>query len=88
VEEYARAPADWPAMPAPHREFLTHALSKLRADPRLEGLAAGGSFMRRTAAPPTSHATSGRCWRRFPATTSASHGCSSVCTARRFCTST
>lgn len=36
---------EWPVMPAVHREFLARALPKLRAEPRLEGVAAGGSFI-------------------------------------------
>lgn len=32
-------------MPAAHRAFLQQALPKLRADPQLEGVAAGGSFI-------------------------------------------
>jgi hypothetical protein len=45
VDEYVLSPQQWPAMPARHREFLTRALPACRADPRLEGLAAGGSFV-------------------------------------------
>ncbi|HXJ33017.1 MAG TPA: oxalate:formate antiporter [Candidatus Eisenbacteria bacterium] len=35
----------WPAMPPPHRAFLERALPVLRADARLVGVAAGGSFI-------------------------------------------
>lgn len=34
----------WPAMPERHRGFLRTALARLREDPRLLGVAAGGSF--------------------------------------------
>ena len=46
--EYLLEPARWPAMPVPHRAFLEAAIPKLRADGRLVGLAAGGSFLTRT----------------------------------------
>ena len=45
THEYVLPDGDWPAMPARHRAFLAHALPIVRADPRLEGLAAGGSFV-------------------------------------------
>jgi predicted nucleotidyltransferase len=45
TDAYVLATEHWPAMPAIHREFLTRALPKLQADPRLEGVAAGGSFV-------------------------------------------
>jgi len=48
ADEYALDPARWPAMPAVHRAFLEAAVPKLRADARLVGLAAGGSFISRT----------------------------------------
>jgi len=35
----------WPPMPALHRAFLETTLARLAADPRLDGLAAGGSFI-------------------------------------------
>jgi hypothetical protein len=35
----------WPTMPDPHRAFLEHAIAKLQIDGRLEGVAAGGSFI-------------------------------------------
>lgn len=38
----------WPPMPRPHRAFLEAAIPTLRADPRLVGLAAGGSFATRS----------------------------------------
>lgn len=47
VGEYLLDAARWPAMPAPHRAFLEAAIPKLRADDRLVGLAAGGSFLSR-----------------------------------------
>ena len=45
TDAYVLAPDQWPAMPAIHREFLVRALPKLQADQRLEGVAAGGSFV-------------------------------------------
>lgn len=45
TDAYVLAPEQWPAMPLIHREFLARALSKLQGDPRLEGVAAGGSFI-------------------------------------------
>ena len=36
----------WPHMPVPHRAFLEACIPLLRGDPRLLGLAAGGSFIR------------------------------------------
>jgi hypothetical protein len=45
TDAYVLAPEHWPAMPAIHREFLARALPTLQADPRLEGVAAGGSFV-------------------------------------------
>jgi hypothetical protein len=47
-DEYVLDPARWPDMPSPHRAFLEAAIPKLRADERLVGLAAGGSFRSRT----------------------------------------
>jgi len=35
----------WPRLPQAHRDFLHSAIPKLRADARLVGLAAGGSFI-------------------------------------------
>jgi hypothetical protein len=46
--EYVLDPAGWPDMPPAHREFLERAIPKLRADDRLVGLAAGGSFITRS----------------------------------------
>jgi hypothetical protein len=40
-------PDKWPRLPQVHREFLQSAIPKLRADARLVGLAAGGSFIAR-----------------------------------------
>jgi hypothetical protein len=45
VTEYVLPPEEWPAMPARHRDFLMTAVPIFRADGRLEGLAAGGSFV-------------------------------------------
>jgi predicted nucleotidyltransferase len=45
TDAYVLAPEQWPAMPLIHREFLARALPKLQADQRLEGVAAGGSFI-------------------------------------------
>jgi len=45
TDVYVLAPEHWPAMPAVHRQFLARALPKLQADKRLEGVAAGGSFV-------------------------------------------
>ena len=36
------------AVPARHAEFLRHATDRLREDPRLVGLAAGGSYLTHT----------------------------------------
>src|SRR5262249_12952176 len=47
LEQYLPGPARWPAMPVPHRAYLEAAIPKLRADDRLVGLAAGGSFISR-----------------------------------------
>ena len=44
-DEYLLPARDWPSMPSPHRAFLEQALPILRADPRLEGVAAAGSFV-------------------------------------------
>ncbi len=38
--------AAWPPLPAPHATFLERALARLRADARLVGVAAAGSFVR------------------------------------------
>jgi len=38
-------PDKWPRLPQAHRDFLHSAIPKLRADDRLVGLAAGGSFI-------------------------------------------
>jgi predicted nucleotidyltransferase len=43
--EYILEPHDWPAMPAAHHRFLERAIPKFRADARLAGVAAGGSFI-------------------------------------------
>jgi hypothetical protein len=43
--EYVLNPEQWPAMPPLHRAFLEQALPHCRADTRLIGLAAGGSFI-------------------------------------------
>ena len=48
TDEFVLEPAHWPAMPSAHRAFLEAAIPKLRADERLVGLAAGGSFISRT----------------------------------------
>lgn len=45
MPEFLLAPDRWPRLPAPHRTFLERALPLLRADRRLTGLAAGGSFI-------------------------------------------
>lgn len=45
MSEYVLDPEHWPAMPPMHRAFLEHAIPTFRADPRLAGLAAGGSFV-------------------------------------------
>jgi predicted nucleotidyltransferase len=42
--EYLLDPRHWPEMPPPHHAFLDRALPRLRADARLAGVAAGGSF--------------------------------------------
>src|SRR5438445_7263416 len=47
-DEYVLDPAHWPDMPSAHRAFLEAAIPRLRADERLVGLAAGGSFISRT----------------------------------------
>ena len=44
-DDYALDPAQWPPMPAAHRAFLEYAIPRFRADPRLAGVAAGGSFI-------------------------------------------
>src|SRR5215813_12692708 len=36
----------WPALPEPHATFLAAALARLRADERIVGVAAAGSFAR------------------------------------------
>src|SRR6059036_1873747 len=46
--EYVLDPARWPDMPPAHRAFLEHAIPALRADERLVGVAAGGSFINRS----------------------------------------
>jgi hypothetical protein len=43
--EYVLESRHWPAMPSAHRSFLEHALPTFRADGRLAGVAAGGSFI-------------------------------------------
>jgi len=48
TDEFVLEPAHWPDMPSAHRAFLEAAIPKLRADERLVGLAAGGSFISRT----------------------------------------
>lgn len=45
MNEHILDPAHWPAMPPLHRAFLAHAIPHFRADTRLTGLAAGGSFV-------------------------------------------
>jgi len=45
MREYVLDPEHWPAMPPMHRAFLERAIPKFRADTRLDGLAAGGSFV-------------------------------------------
>jgi hypothetical protein len=45
VSEYVFEPRHWPAMPSAHRSFLEHAIPRFRADARLAGVAAGGSFI-------------------------------------------
>ena len=45
TDEYVLEPRHWPAMPPAHHTFLTHALPRFRADARLAGVAAGGSFI-------------------------------------------
>ena len=47
MDEYVLDPRHWPAMPSMHRAFLERAIPKFRADARLAGLAAGGSFRSR-----------------------------------------
>jgi len=47
VDENLLDPARWPAISVPHRAYLEAAIPKLRADDRLVGLAAGGSFISR-----------------------------------------
>ena len=44
-DDYALDPAQWPPMPAVHRAFLEYAILRFQADPRLAGVAAGGSFI-------------------------------------------
>ncbi len=46
MSEFVLPPREWAAMPPPHRAFLERALAVLRADTRLVGVAAGGSFIR------------------------------------------
>jgi len=46
--EYVLDPARWPDMPPAHRAFLEHAIPALRADERLVGVAAAGSFINRS----------------------------------------
>jgi hypothetical protein len=45
MAEYVLDPGRWPEMPATHRAFLERAVPRFRADARLAGLAAGGSFV-------------------------------------------
>lgn len=46
MDEYILDPEHWPEMPLIHRAFLERVIPKFRADARLAGLAAGGSFVR------------------------------------------
>jgi hypothetical protein len=43
--EYILESGHWPAMPAAHHRFLERAIPRFRADARLAGVAAGGSFI-------------------------------------------
>jgi hypothetical protein len=45
MTEFVLAREAWPRLPAPHAAFLEAALPLLRADRRLVGVAAGGSFI-------------------------------------------
>jgi hypothetical protein len=45
MAEYVLDPGHWPELPPRHRAFLERALPMLQADARLDGLAAGGSFI-------------------------------------------
>jgi hypothetical protein len=45
MPQFVLDPEKWPRLPQAHREFLQSAIPKLRADARLVGLAAGGSFI-------------------------------------------
>ncbi|MGQ0572195.1 MAG: oxalate:formate antiporter [Armatimonadota bacterium] len=45
MPEFVLEPDQWPRMPGAHRDFLESVIPRLRADPRLAGLAAGGSFV-------------------------------------------
>src|SRR2546427_5668258 len=45
MAEYVLDPGHWPELPPMHRAFLDRALPRFRADARLAGLAAGGSFI-------------------------------------------
>jgi len=45
MAEYVLDPGHWPELPPMHRAFLDRALPGFRADARLAGLAAGGSFI-------------------------------------------
>ena len=45
MPQFVLDPEKWPRLPQAHREFLQAALPKLRADARLAGVAAGGSFI-------------------------------------------
>jgi len=45
MAEYVLDPGHWPELPPRHRAFLERALPMLQADARLDGVAAGGSFI-------------------------------------------
>ncbi|PYN79583.1 MAG: oxalate:formate antiporter [Candidatus Rokuibacteriota bacterium] len=47
MDEYVLDEGHWPEMPAMHRAFLERAILQFRADERLVGIAAGGSFISR-----------------------------------------
>lgn len=44
MPEFVLDPHHWPRLPQRHREFLQSAITTLRADPRIVGVGAGGSF--------------------------------------------
>ena len=45
MSEFVLEREEWPHMPATHRTFLESAIPRLQTDPRLVGLAAGGSLV-------------------------------------------